>query len=262
MVDFYPSPKFSKIIEPFAGSARYALKWFDRDILLVDKYPVIIKIWNYLQQATQKDIMSLPEPKYKESIKSYNLAEGELLLLSFLVARGVANSQYIVQQFSDIHAAKKSIASQLFKIRHWRFVLGSYEDIENQDATWFIDPPYQTGGEHYHENNKNIDYSSLAVWCKSRQGQTIVCENTKATWLPFYSMRQMNGAYSLTTEAIWSNLPTDYDAQQLSLFAMAQSNTRSSGHAFHSLQRTEEHRGDIASPLQKGISPERNENVC
>ncbi len=44
VVDLYPSPKFGKIIEPFAGSARYSLKYFDRDVLLVDKWEVIIKI--------------------------------------------------------------------------------------------------------------------------------------------------------------------------------------------------------------------------
>ena len=40
VVDYYPTPKQSKIIEPFAGSARYALKWFDRDVLLVDKFDI------------------------------------------------------------------------------------------------------------------------------------------------------------------------------------------------------------------------------
>ena len=38
IIDHYPPPKFDKIIEPFAGSARYALKYYDRDIILVDKY--------------------------------------------------------------------------------------------------------------------------------------------------------------------------------------------------------------------------------
>ncbi len=49
IVDYYPKPKFDKIIEPFAGTARYALKYFDRDVLLVDKYDVIVKIWRWLQ---------------------------------------------------------------------------------------------------------------------------------------------------------------------------------------------------------------------
>ena len=38
LVDYYPPPKFDKIIEPFAGSARYSLKYWQNDILLIDKY--------------------------------------------------------------------------------------------------------------------------------------------------------------------------------------------------------------------------------
>ena len=216
VVDLYPSPKFGKIIEPFAGSARYSLKYFDRDVLLVDKWDVIVKIWHYLQQATPADIMGLPEPKYKESIESFNLAEGERLLMGFLVARGVAHPQKIVQQFSDIAQAKKQIASQLFKIKHWKIMQGSYSDIENTQATWFIDPPYQFGGDHYHENG--IDFKHLATWAQAREGHVIVCENTKANWLPFYPMRELSGAYTKTTEAIWSNYRHNFQAVQSSMF--------------------------------------------
>jgi hypothetical protein len=216
VVKLYPSPKFDKIIEPFAGSARYSLKYFDRDILLVDKWDVIIKIWHYLQQATPADIMGLPELKYKESIESFNLSEGERLLMGFLVARGVASPQKIVQKFSDIAAAKKQISSQLFKIKHWKIMQGSYLDIQNEKATWFIDSPYQFGGEHYHENK--IDFQSLGEWCKSRDGQAIVCENTKADWLPFRPMRKMTGAYTTTTEAIWSNCRNDFQEPQSPIY--------------------------------------------
>lgn len=214
VIDLYPSPRYDRIIEPFAGSARYSLKWFDRDILLIDKYEVIIKIWHYLQQASPKDILGLPEPEYKDNIRSYNLSEGELLLLSFLTARGVQTPKYIVQKFSDIAEAKKNIASQLFKVRHWVIKFGSYEDVVSEEATWFIDPPYQTGGEYYRVNNADINYSQLAWWCKSRQGQVIVCENTKADWLPFWSISSMNGAYTKTAEAMWCN-----EFEQLPLFA-------------------------------------------
>lgn len=93
---------------------------------------------------------------------------------------------------------------------------GSYSEIENQTATWFIDPPYQFGGDHYHENG--IDFPVLGEWCKSRNGHVIVCENTKANWLPFYSMREMSGAYTKTTEAIWSNYRHDFQAVQSSMF--------------------------------------------
>jgi hypothetical protein len=203
VIDLYPAPKCGRIIEPFAGSARYSLKYFDRDILLVEKWEIIVKIWRYLQQATPADIMSLPEPKYKESIDSFKLSEGERLLMGFLVAPGTAYPQKIVQQFSDIAAAKKKISSQLFKIKHWKIMQGDYSEIENQTATWFIDSPYQFGGDHYHENE--IDFSVLGEWCKSRDGQVIVCENTKANWLPFWPIGKLTGAYSNTIESMWSN---------------------------------------------------------
>ena len=61
IIDLYPIPKFDKIIEPFAGSARYSLKYFEKDILLVDKYPVIVEIWHFLQDASENDIKKLLE---------------------------------------------------------------------------------------------------------------------------------------------------------------------------------------------------------
>lgn len=219
IVDLYPSPKFGKIIEPFAGSARYSLKYFDRDVLLVDKYEVIIKIWHYLQQATPADIMGLPEPDHKQSIDDFNLSESEKLLMGFMVWRGAASPQKIVQEESNLHDTKKSIASQLFKIKHWTIKHGDYREIENVSATWFIDPPYQAkGGHKYQMNNSGIDFIHLAEWCQTRNGQAIVCESMEATWLPFYAMRGNHGQYGDTTEAIWSNLPHDFMARQPELF--------------------------------------------
>jgi len=162
--------------------------------------------------------MGLPEPSYKQSINDFELSEGERLLMSFLVARGVAAPQYIVQQFSDIRSAKVQIAKNLFKIRHWEIQQGDHTDIPQQTATWFIDPPYQVGGHKYSMGNGAIDFTHLAQWCKSRVGQVIVCENIKADWLPFWPMRKLSGAYSKTTEAIWSNYRTGYEATQLDLF--------------------------------------------
>lgn len=219
VVDLYPSPKFDKIIEPFAGSARYALKYFDHDVLLVDKYEVVVKIWKYLQQASEADIMGLPEPTHKQSIEDFHLSEGERLLMGFMVWRGAASPQKIVQEDSNLRDTKKSIAKQLFKIKHWNIKLGSWDEIENQEATWFIDPPYQAkGGHKYQVNNTAIDFDALGEWCKSRKGQVIVCESTEANWLPFYPMRLAHGQYGDTIEAIWSNLPHDFQARQVSMF--------------------------------------------
>jgi len=217
IVDLYPSPKFDKIIEPFAGSAQYSLKWFDRDILLVDKYQVIVDVWHYLQQASEADIMGLPKLRKKEEIPN-TLSKEEKMFMGFLVVGGAAQPQKKVTSFDGVNVAKdlRRISKELYKIRHWIIKQGDYRDIENQEATWFIDPPYQFGGELYKESR--IDFVHLANWCKSRLGQVVVCENTKATWLDFYPMRQMSGQVHTTTEAIWSNYPHNFQARQPSLF--------------------------------------------
>ena len=218
IIDLYPSPKFDKIIEPFAGSVRYALKYYDRDVLLVDKYPVIVDLWKWLQQCTEKDILSLPNVNSGDDIRTLGLCEEALLLIGFEINRGSIAPKNIVASFQNWNLRKYDISKQLYKIRHWKIVCGSYEDIDNQDATWFVDPPYQFGGEHYKENNEAIDFENLSDWCKSRNGQAIVCENTKADWMEFYPMIEFSGAYTKTVEAIWSNYPHNFTAQQKDLF--------------------------------------------
>lgn len=222
VIDYYPPPKYGRIIEPFAGTARYSLRFFDRDILLVDKYEKIVRIWKWLQQASEKDIMSLPVLPIGTKINrnDFDCIE-QAWLMGFIVQQGVNAPRLTVSKFAteaSMRSQKKNISSQLFKIRHWKIELGSYEDIPNQEATWFIDPPYQFGGEYYVKGNQGLNFLGLGNWCKSRSGQIIVCENTKADWLPFVPMRKLSGSIHSTTEAIWSNYPTDYDLQQQNFF--------------------------------------------
>lgn len=222
VVHLYPRPEYGKIIEPFAGSARYALRWFDRDVLLVDKYEVIVKVWQYLQQASPADIMGLPDVETGQNIATMNLTTEERYLVGFCINRGSSRPKWTAAEFNSWTDNKRWIADNLFKIRHWQIMQGSYDTIPNQNATWFIDPPYQDGGHAYVNGNQALDFQQLATWAQSRQGQVIVCENTKADWLPFLAMREMTGAYSETTEAIWSNRPTDFDYQQLGFFPARQ----------------------------------------
>ena len=68
IVGYYPPPKYGKIIEPFAGSARYSLKYWQNDVLLVDKYPVIVEVWNYLKNARLKALGNAVVPQIVEII--------------------------------------------------------------------------------------------------------------------------------------------------------------------------------------------------
>ena len=222
IVHLYPAPIYPKIIEPFAGTARYSLRYYDRDILLVDKYDVIVDIWKWLQKATKEDILTLPKlPNRGDKIPD-KLPKTHRNFLGFLVTGGVESPRKFVASFNGVNVSRdlNRISKQLFRIRNWKIEFGDFRNIPNQEATWFIDPPYQFGGEAYVISNKNLDYQELAEWCRSRKGQVIVCENTKANWLPFRPIKKMRGSIHTTTEAIWSNLPTAYDQQQLSLFDM------------------------------------------
>lgn len=226
IVGFYPKPKESKIIEPFAGSARYALQYFEKDVLLVDAYPVIIKIWHWLQKCSEADVKGLPRfLKPGQTLDEFEFdCEEARLLMGFLICRGGqaprnrVSDRISILRPNQINYSLKRIASNLYKIRHWDIRQGSYLDIPNQTATWFIDPPYQFGGHVYVHGNKGLDYSHLAEWCMQRQGQTIVCETTKADWMPFKPMAIQKGtAKGLQHEAIWSNHSTAFDNTQYKL---------------------------------------------
>jgi site-specific DNA-adenine methylase len=218
IVDYYPPPKYKKIIEPFCGSARYSVKYFENDVLLLDKYDVIVGIWEYLIKANKKDILSLPNLDKGQKVDDFNLSKEEKWLIGFCINGGSSSPKKTVKEYNTWNESKIKISDMVEKIKHWEIKKGNYDELENEEATWFIDPPYQFGGEWYVKNTKNIDFSLLSNWCKTRNGQVIVCENTKATWMPFKPMIDMQGAMYKTTEAIWSNYPTNYDNVQQSLF--------------------------------------------
>lgn len=192
MVDLYPPPKHNLIIEPFAGAAKYSMKYFENDVILVDKYDVIVKIWKWLQQCSPGDILKLPRLKTGEKIRDYNLdCEEAYLFMGFIIAAGGQSPRNTCSPNCErlrpdrIDTRLKQHAADLFKIKHWQIFHDGYQNIGNGNATWFIDPPYEFGGDVYIESNKAINFKHLAEWCKSRKGQVIVCENTKATWMDF-----------------------------------------------------------------------------
>ena len=209
IIDKYPPSKHSKIVEPFCGAANYSLKYFDREIYLYDKYEVIVNLWKYLIQAKSEDILKLPILKSGENVDNYSqLIKEEKYLIGFNINQGSACPKKTAKLYNGWNENKrKRIAEDLCKIRHWKVELKDYRDIENVEACYFIDPPYEFGGEYYHSsvNNKHIDYNELGEWIKLRKGQVICCENSKANWLPFVPLKEMYGQKYKTTEVIWTN---------------------------------------------------------
>lgn len=57
LVKVYPSPVYSTIVEPFAGSAAYSLYWVkDRDVILIEKDLQVYELWKTLQSSCPIEI--------------------------------------------------------------------------------------------------------------------------------------------------------------------------------------------------------------
>ena len=213
----YPAPKHDTIVEPFAGAAGYSLRYPDRQVILADTYPVITGIWEYLINASKDEILSLPDVGDDQTVDDLDVPQAARWLIGFWLNAGVASpckrpSAWMRGGLRPGcywgEGARSRIAEQLAFIRHWKIVPGSYDELPNVQATWYVDPPYQLAGKGYKESD--VDYPHLAAWCQQRNGQTIVCENEGADWLPFrplYSAQSTPGSKrsrKRTIELIWT----------------------------------------------------------
>jgi site-specific DNA-adenine methylase len=195
LVDLYPPPQHGTIVEPFCGSARYSLKWYDRQIILNDSYKPIADTWQWLISATIKDIDSLPFIDFGQDTRDLaQLSDIERTVISWGLRTGGTRPAWKLYKWGgDTSRGRKGeqiryrqrMRFYCPRIKHWKVYCHTFDNSRNFKATWFIDPPYQSGGQHYSHGNKRVDYQDLAAWCKRRHGQVIVCESNAADWLPF-----------------------------------------------------------------------------
>lgn len=188
----YPAPSCDVIVEPFAGSAGYSTRHHAKKVLLRDTYKPVVDLWRFLISATYDDVMSLPIIEPGESLSGRGLDDGSMALIGFWCHRASSTPRDKLSSWSTkwrtrfwSPEVRQKIASQVHLISHWECELGSWEHSPDIRATWFVDPPYVTGGHYYAHGSRDIDYATLGDWCRSRRGQTIACEQGSASWLPF-----------------------------------------------------------------------------
>lgn len=206
----YPTPRYDHIIEPFAGSACYSLRHFERQVTLVDCNPIIYGVWLYILGASEQAILTLPENiPHIDGVG--HLSNEERWLIGFWLNHGTATPSLTPSAWMRKGQHKTSfwgpeikerILRQREKIKHWTILCRGYHQIGNGDpVTWFIDPPYQLKGEHY--ANRYVDYKYLGEWCKGKNGQVIVCEQDGADWLPFKPFRDLKSTKGKSKEVVW-----------------------------------------------------------
>lgn len=216
MAKHYPKPLYDTIIEPFAGAAGYSLLYPQNKIVLYDNYEPIVRLWEYLIKVKKEEMLGLPldnngcEFSKENPVSDCSIAEEAKILIGFwLTESQTSSSRYPLSKSRGgnwTDRKRKMLASQLDHIRHWKVEYKSYNEIElNQKCTWFVDPPYFQAGKRY--RNSNIDYQQLGHWCKTREGQAIVCEQSGADWLEFSTFKKAsNGSNKKYEEVMWTQL--------------------------------------------------------
>ena len=214
----YPHPRHETIIEPFAGAAGYSTRHPQHKVQLYDTDPTIVSVWEYLIRATESEILGLPD--VFDEIPQH-LPQEAKWLIGFWLNKGTTRPSKTPSAWmrGGTHAdsfwgpaIRARLAGQVGVIRHWQVSERSYKDVEQQEATWFVDPPYSgTAGRHYRHNS--IDFAALGAWCKDLKGQVIVCENQGATWLPFQPFKETKANESRTggkrsAEVVWLSRPS------------------------------------------------------
>jgi site-specific DNA-adenine methylase len=213
---YYPKPKYDTIVEPFAGSAAYSLLYRNKRVILNEKDRIIYDIWNWLINSPSScgDIFEHMDLYENQDIRELNISEPHRNFLGFLINRGSVQPCNIVQKWScqvpsrpgyasTVNFALKRALKILPEIRHWEIKFGDYSQLENAEATWFIDPPYSSSGFRYKTND--VDYNILSDFCSNRNGQIIVCEQNGSDWLDFQPFMNVYGQLDDCKEMIWTN---------------------------------------------------------
>jgi site-specific DNA-adenine methylase len=213
----YPAPQHDTIIEPFAGSTGYALHYPEKSVHLYDLSEKVCAVWDYVIQVNPEEIRRLPILTYGERVDDYadSLPQEARWLIGWWLGVSRPEPTQSHSPWGGYHLAtdskrtwtpkrREAVAQTSERVKHWKITRGSYADIEDQRASWFIDPPYQCkAGRRYPHNGINFEH--LAKWSRSRSGQVIVCENTNSDrWLPFSDFHATDGVkHKKTREVIW-----------------------------------------------------------
>lgn len=219
----YPPPMSDTIVEPFAGSAGYSMRWPDRKVVLVEKDPYVAGTWRYLLSVSEAEILALPDLGEGQSVDDLDVSQEARWLIGWWLNSGSATPKKSDGTWARRGrtytsgggsmgwgpAARHRIASQLHAIRHWTLIEGDYTEAPDVPATWFVDPPYIDKGRHYRLGSSALDYAALAEWCQSRRGQVMVCENVGAEWLPFRPFIDIKASEAkqggkVSREALWT----------------------------------------------------------
>lgn len=199
IADYYPEPEYQQLIEPFAGGAGYSLRHYAHDVWLNDLFDGTVQMWRFL---TSPDALRIVRDRIPLEVAAGTPVADLLRPDDPPGLASIIRAEAGQADFGRKSSAHRRIISPfgakcwvrlrprlewwIPRIAHWKITQLPYDQLPNERATWFVDPPYQcAAGEDYVHGAKAIDFTALGQWCRSRLGQVIVCEGPAAMWLPF-----------------------------------------------------------------------------
>ena len=197
----YPAPIYDTVVEPFAGSLSWSLHHRPKRVLAIEADERVVQLWREIMEDPagfgERPAPVLGETTSDLFAKLCTYSEHSLTSESLKVTSRMLRDYRSLCRRAAVDGVW---AASALDISH-----GSYLDLPDIEATWFIDPPYQRANRRgYREGASGIDFDQLGEWCKSRRGLVIVCELEGADWLPFdplVSVATHRGATS--SEVIW-----------------------------------------------------------
>jgi len=218
----YPEPVHDLIIEPFAGGAGYSLRYWKRNVILIERSPDVCGAWRMILEKGPDAIRRLPLLRPKDDLRKMLLTTDAKRLIGFWVNTATTSPRNKLSSWAldRNQSGESSFWSERTRERlaklseavigRWKIIHGDYTCAPDIEATWFIDPPYKGAlGSHYW-GGLSVNFDDLGAWCRARRGQTVVCEQTGADWLPFVHLadvRATSGKFrkGRVNEAIWIN---------------------------------------------------------
>ncbi len=198
LADLYPAPRHELVIEPFAGSMAYTLYHQPTRAIGIELDDTVVEVWSKICGLTAQELLDYPEPKRGDRTEdrwcmmaggSHGTAKAKSYLWTERMERDLRKQKRMAARYVD------------YAKQHIEYKSGKYQDAPDEEATWFIDPPYQNIKRGY---RRDVDYKELADWCKKRRGLVIVCEQSGADWLPFKPLENIKGTNNKrTSEVVW-----------------------------------------------------------
>ena len=218
----YPRPQYRTVVEPFAGSAQYAVRCLVEGTadhaVLTDRDPRVVAMWERLLGMTPAEVLALPplevgasttDPLQMVTMASNSWGGAKRYTVNERMAsRWPLMLGYIAAVLPHV-SGKVSVS------------LGDYTTAQQAEpATYFIDPPYQTvrladgqessggaRGKGYAKgcNSDALDFAALGEWTQSLAGHVIAVDQVGADWLPFKPLKGHRSVVgTMHLEAIWT----------------------------------------------------------